>query len=160
LFNIGVANGVDRIVDEYDPSYTGASSQKSDFVRKLHGKYYLIPQNSQQIVNPNVPNRDFLLFDASSSTYYIIQIEEAVNTTKLNKSETSTNNYDALHPSMPGYREMIAGDVAKILGSRDANKTSAYNHFLKEYSIVFHDQDIWEYFKESFPDVYDTDKDK
>ncbi len=155
LFNIGVANGVDKAVDEFDDAYTGAADQKSDFVRNIHGKYYLIPQNSQQIVNPDVPNRDFLLYNAGNSTYYIIQIEEAVNTTKLNSDAASTSNYDAI-TGTPGYREMIASDVAKILGTRDANKTSAFNHYLKEYAIVFHDQEIWEYFKESFPDVYDT----
>ncbi len=157
LFNIGVANGVDRIVDEFDASFTGASNQISSYVRKIHGKYYLIPQNSQQI-GDRLKNRDFLLYDASSSTYFIIQIEDAVNTTKLNKSETSTTNYDAIKGA--GTRAAIASDVAKILGARDANKTTAYNHFLKEYSIVFHDQDIWEYFKSTYPDVYDNEDDK
>jgi len=156
LFNIGVANGVDKAMDEFDPEYTGSEEQTSDYVRNIHGNYYLIPQNSQQIVDPNIPNRDFLLYDASSSTYYIIQIEEAVNTTKLNKSETSTTNYDALHPETEGYRAMIAQEVAKVLGTRDANRTSAFTHYLNEYAIVFHDQDIWDYFKTSFPDVYDT----
>jgi len=156
LFNIGVANGVDKAIDEFAPEYTGADAEKSDYVRNIHGKYYLIPQNSQQIGDPNIPNRDFLLFDASSSTYFIIQIEEAVNTTKLNTSETSTTNYDAIKGA--GYRAMIAGEVAKVLGKRDANRTSAFNHYLGEYDIVFHDQDIWDYFKSTFPDVYDTTK--
>ncbi|HAV19744.1 MAG TPA: hypothetical protein DCX17_01810 [Firmicutes bacterium] len=155
LFNIGVANGVDKAIDEFDASFTGADDQVSDYVRNIHGNYYLIPQNSQQ-VDPNVPNRDFLLYDASSSTYYIIQIEEAVNSTKLNQDEASTRNYDALYGA--GTRKIIAGEVAKVLGTRDANKTSATNHYLEQYSIVFHDQDIWKYFKEVYPDIYDPKK--
>lgn len=157
LFNIGVANGVDRAIDEFDASYDGSDDQTSDYVRNIHGNYYLIPQNSQQ-VDPSLANRDFLLYDSSSSTYYIIQIEEAVNSTKLNKDETSTRNYDALKGD--GYREMVAREVAKILGETSANQTSAYNHYLEQYAIEFHDQDIYEYFKESFPDIYDEEDDE
>jgi hypothetical protein len=153
LFNIGVANGVDKATDEF----AAGEAETSAYVRNLHGKYYLIPQNSQQIVDPDVPNRNFLLYDASSTTYYIIQIEEAVNSTKLNNAEGSTTNYDAIHPETTGYREMVAGEIAKILGAQTANETSAYNHYFEQYAITFHDQDIWDYFKETFPDVYDTE---
>lgn len=142
LFNIGTANGVDHTSDEFDGA---AEVQTSDYVRNIHGKYYLIPQNSQQ-----GDEKNFLLYDAASSTYYIVQVEEAINTTKMNDSATSTSNYTALGKDLAA----ISGKVAKVLGAKDANKTTAMNFYLEEAGIVFHDQDIWKYFQDNFKTLY------
>jgi len=114
-------------------------------VRNVHGKYYLIPQNSQQ-----GDDKNFLLYDADSSTYYIVQVEEAINTTKMSESETSTTNYTALGKDLAA----ISGKVAKVLGAKDANKTTAMNFYLEEAGIIFHDQDIWKYFQDNFATLY------
>lgn len=148
LFNIGVANGVDRTVDEKDPSYTGSEAQTSDFVRNINGVNYLIPQTSQQ-----GDDRNFLWYDAGSSAYYLIQIVEAVNTTKMSK--TATANYDAIKGE--GALSAIATQVAKLLGTREGNKTSSTLHWLEQAELTFHDQTIFDYFKEKYPDLYDTD---
>lgn len=142
LFNIGAANGVDHTSDEFDGA---AEVETSDYVRNIHGKYYLIPQNSQQ-----GDDKNFLLYDADSSTYYIVQVEEAINTTKMNESATSTTNYTALGKDLAA----ISGKVAKVLGSKDANKTTAMNFYLEQAGIVFHDQDIWQYFQDNFATLY------
>jgi hypothetical protein len=85
VYNIGVANSIDRIDDEFDDV---ENPQTSVFLRKINGVSYLIPQSSQQ----NDP-RNFLLYDAASQTYFVVQVLEAVNTTKMNAAETSTTNY-------------------------------------------------------------------
>lgn len=149
IFNTSVASAIDSVTDEFDASITNPKT--SSFVRNLNGKYYLIPENRQQN-----DDRDFLLYDASSRTYFIIQIEEAVNTTKMNKSETATNNYDALKGA--GTRERIAQDIAKILGDTTANKNSAREHYIKQLAFQFYDEDIYNYFKAQFPKVFDEDK--
>jgi hypothetical protein len=117
----------------------------------------LIPQNSQQIVDPNVPNRNFSSMMPVPPLITSSRSKKPPNSTKLNSAEGSTTNYDAIHPETTGYREMVAGEIAKILGEQAANKTSAYNHYFEQYAITFHDQDIWDYFKETFPDVYDSE---
>ncbi len=144
LFNIGTANGVDYVTDEMGGS---ADPKTSDYVRNIHGVNYLIPENAQQ-----GDARDFLLYDASSSTYYIVQIEEAVNTTKM--TTEGSKNYTSLGKDI----EEIAGKVAKVLGAKDANKTTAMTFFLEQAGIVFHDQDIVAYFEENYPDIYGSSK--
>jgi hypothetical protein len=145
VFNIAVANDIDRITDE---KVTVTSPVTSNFIRKINGVSYLIPQTSQ----PN-DDRNFLLYDANSTTYYIVQVIDAVNSTKMNPSATATNNYEE------SKRELIAGEIAKILGVRESNINASTLHWLKLAEIQFHDETIYDFFKERFPSLYDEDKD-
>ena len=191
VFNIGVANAIDRIDDQMRikgnwqvtanyaigdfVTYNGksyraiqdttagiiptntayfivASPQTSDFLRKINGVSYLIPQTSQQN-----DARNFLLYDANSTTYYIVQVLEAVNTTKMNQSPISTTNYDALVEDDGEKRTLIAGEIARILGVREASINASNLHWLKLADLKFHDQTIYDFFKERFPTLYDED---
>ncbi len=149
VFNIGVANAIDRIDDESD---IVASPETSDFLRKINNVSYLVPQTSQQN-----DARNFLLYDANSTTYYIVQILEAVNTTKMNASESSTTNYDAIEGDNGEKRQLIAGEIAKILGAREASINASNLHWLQLADLKFHDQTIYDFFKETFPSLYDEE---
>ncbi len=156
VFNIGVANNVDRIDDEM----VNPDGNKSDFLRKINGVSYLIPQISQ----PG-DNRNFLLYDSTTQTYYLVQVLEAVNTTKMNSSGESTTNYDAIEALKNGTerndtkRMDIAGEIARILGVRESNIKASTLHWLREADLQFHDQDIYDFFKERYPDLYDPEND-
>ena len=149
VFNIGVANAIDRISDE---TADVANPETSDFLRKINGVSYLIPQTSQQN-----DTRNFLLYDANSTTYYIVQVLEAVNTTKMNASTTSTTNYDAIVGDDGETRTLIAGEIARILGVREASINASNLHWLKLADLKFHDQTIYDFFKERFPTLYDEE---
>jgi hypothetical protein len=149
VFNIGVANAIDRISDESD---NVQNPQTSDFLRKINGVSYLIPQTSQQN-----DARNFLLYDANSTTYYIVQVLEAVNTTKMNASATSTTNYDSIEGDDGEKRTLIAGEIARILGVREASINASNLHWLKLAELNFHDQTIYDFFKERFPTLYDEE---
>ena len=149
VFNIGVANAIDRISDE---TAGVANPETSDFLRKINGVSYLIPQTSQQN-----DARNFLLYDANSTTYYIVQVLEAVNTTKMNASTTSTTNYDAIVGDDGETRTLIAGEIARILGVREASINASNLHWLKLADLKFHDQTIYDFFKERFPTLYDEE---
>jgi hypothetical protein len=144
-----VANAIDRISDE---TAGVANPQTSDFLRKINGVSYLIPQTSQQN-----DARNFLLYDANSTTYYIVQVLEAVNTTKMNASTTSTTNYDAIVGDDGETRTLIAGEIARILGVREASINASNLHWLKLADLKFHDQTIYDFFKERFPTLYDEE---
>ncbi len=149
VFNIGVANAIDRISDE---TAGGANPQTSDFLRKINGVSYLIPQTSQQN-----DTRNFLLYDANSTTYYIVQVLEAVNTTKMNASTNSTTNYDSIEDDGGDKRNLIAGEIARLLGVREASINASNLHWLKLAELNFHDQTIYDFFKERFPTLYDEE---
>jgi hypothetical protein len=151
VFNIGVANAIDRIDDEFDDVTDDPIT--SDFLRKINGVSYIIPQSSQQN-----DNRNFLLYDAATSTYFVVQVLEAVNTTKMNASSTSTTNYDALTGS-DEKRLDIASEIAKILGVRESTNNASTIHWLRLAELKFHDQAIFDFFKERYPDLYDSESD-
>jgi hypothetical protein len=148
VFNIGVANAIDSIDDEITVIQDPVTN---DFLRKINGVSYLIPQSSQQN-----DDRNFLLFDAPTSTYFIVQVLEAVNTTKMNASSTSTKNYDFLTGS-DAKRLDIASEIAKILGVRESTTNASTIHWLRTAELKFHDQDIYDFFKERYPDLYDSE---
>jgi hypothetical protein len=150
VFNIGVANAIDSITDEKTPNIQ--NRQSSDFLRKINGVSYLIPQTSQQN-----DQRNFLLYDANSATYYIVQVLEAVNTTKMNASSASTTNYDAIVNDNGEKRTLIASEIARILGVRESSINASNLHWLKLAELNFHDQTIYDFFKERFPSIYDED---
>ena len=150
VFNIGVANAIDRITDEKTPNVQ--DRQSSDFLRKINGVSYLIPQTSQQN-----DQRNFLLYDANTTTYYIVQVLEAVNTTKMNSSSASTTNYDAIVNDNGEKRTLIASEIARILGVRESSINASNLHWLKLAELNFHDQTIYDFFKERFPSLYDED---
>jgi hypothetical protein len=97
------------------------------------------------------------LYDANSTTYYIVQILEAVNTTKMNASDASTSNYDSIEDDGGEKRELIASEIAKILGVREASINASNLHWLKLAELSFHDQTIYDFFKERFPTLYDEE---
>jgi hypothetical protein len=134
IFNIGVANEIDDV------------DSKEIFLRKINGVSYLIPQTFQQN-----DGRNFLLYDVNSATYYIVQVLEAVNTTKMNQSTASDKNYAA------SKRTLIADEIARILGVREASINASNLHWLKLADLKFHDQTIYDFFKERFPSLYDED---
>jgi hypothetical protein len=134
IFNIGVANEIDDV------------DSKEIFLRKINGVSYLIPQTFQQN-----DARNFLLYDVNSATYYIVQVLEAVNTTKMNQSTASDKNYAA------SKRTLIADEIAKILGVREASINASNLHWLKLADLKFHDQTIYDFFKERFPTLYDEE---
>ena len=143
LFNINVANEVDS-TEEEDATHNYESGQ---YVRNLRGEYYLTPTTSEQ--GTDVRKDNFVIYDISSSTYYIIKVKEAVSTSKL--SRLSDNSYPTLE------REDIAKEVTHVLSAKDSYINNAYESYIKLYSVIYHDTTIYDYFKEQFPDLFDDE---
>ena len=143
LFNINVANEVGSIEAE-DATHSYESGQ---YVRNLRGEFYLTPTPSEQ--GTDVRKDNFVIYDISSSTYYIIKVKEAVSTSKL--SRLSDNSYPTLE------REDIAKEVTHVLSAKDSYINNAYESYIKLYSVIYHDTTIYDYFKEQFPDLFDDE---
>jgi len=143
LFNINVANEVGSVEAE-DATHSYESGQ---YVRNLRGEFYLTPTTSEQ--GTDVRKDNFVIYDISSSTYYIIKVKEAVSTSKL--SRLSDNSYPTLE------REDIAKEVTHVLSAKDSYINNAYESYIKLYSVIYHDTTIYDYFKEQFPDLFDDE---
>jgi len=159
LFNIGVANSVDFLKDDGGVlanagQWLGDDENKkvaSTFVRNIHGDYYLVPKTYEK-----GNNRNFLFFE--SDTFYIVKIVEAVNTAKLAAKDDDLNSYENFKTEAE-ITEII-DHVTESLARLEATKTNALNFYMKDLKIVFHDEDVYEFFKEKFPDIFDDEKKK
>lgn len=145
LFNIGVANGVDSVLDDKgliaDAGKIEDNKNANTFVRNIHGKYYLVPKIYEKNDESN-----FLFY--VDGTFYIVEIADAVNTAKLtegNKAEYSAEK-----------KVEIIDNVAREIAELDVSRTNSIKHYFEDLDLVFHDTDIKDYFVEQFPEIFDN----
>ena len=139
LFNIKVSNDFDK----EDWVYVKDES----YFKEVQGHYYLTPASASDA------KFNFILRDTSGNALYIIEILEAPSTSKLNKS--SSRSYLVTDPNDPFKTEEVARQIAKILGTKDTYTTNAYTSYLKLYTFVYHDTSVYDYLKETYPDLFE-----
>lgn len=155
LFNINVSNALDNFSqeemetkDKHDYATKGAKS----YVRYINNHYFLTPAKSQSSV---ADGRNFVIHDADSNSFYLVEVVEAPSTAKLNvKGESGYFTKKA----NPLFSEEVARDIAKILGTKDSYVTDAQASYIKLYSITYQDSSVYEYFKSKYPELFEDDK--
>ncbi len=150
LFNIGVSNALDRAdeTDRFSGTEYDATKDYNKYVAKINGKYYLKKATAEQGDGKD----DILFYDQSSKTYYVVQIEEAVNATKLSKD--SSKNYAALRNDN-GIMEQYVNDVLKVVASNSTYETLSKKYWLEKMELQYHDQVVYDYFKNNFPELFE-----
>ncbi len=155
LFNIGVATGVkEKEADQLamDRQYVSGEWKEAEnenaYVCRINGHNYL--KTASRVKGEKIDN-DILHYDADSKTYYIVEIEEAVSASKLSK--TSENNY--AHTRSEEVMQDVINEVSKIVGQGESYSTLATKKYLKAMDIKYHDQSVYDYFKENYPELFD-----
>lgn len=171
LFNIGVAGALDNFkpeegvtldYDQYDRFYLDGADWKIDttrdfnsYVARINGSYFLKKPTSESVSSKD----DIVFYNSDSKTYYLVQIIEAVSSSKFNKNPDAWN-YDRLRENLtdPDEKNPLAGyvnEVAKILAENDSYVTLAQKHWLEKMDLEYHDEVVYDYFKDNFPDLFD-----
>ena len=156
LFNLSVASAldsnalVDRTEDEWDYD---TELVKNKYVAKVNGAYWL----KAETVEDKNSNKDLYFYDSSSSTYYFVQIVEAVNPAKL--SVDGSGRYAVVYKEGEVNNELLQETIAREVCEQVATLSSysglAKDHWLKEMSLAYHDDKIYDYFKDNYPDLFD-----
>ena len=139
LFNIKVANDFDRDDWTYD--------REKSYFNELKGHKYLTPAAAKD------GDYNFIIEDEDGSNLYIVEILEAASTSKLTKSVDNAKSY--VNSGNPFKCEEVARHIAKILGTKDTYKTNAYTSYLKLYTFTYHDTSVYDYIKETYPDLFE-----
>jgi len=157
LFNIGVATGVRDTAEEkaasertYADGAWKEAENENGYVCRINGHYYL--KTASRVKGDSIEN-DILHYDADSKSYYIIEIEQAVSSSKLSK--TSERNY--AHTISEEKMQEIINEVAKIVGKGESYTTLATKKYLKAMDIEYHDESVYDYFKTNYPELFDSD---
>ncbi len=154
LFNIGVANGKKETsaqmegLDRWNGTTYAVPENESSYLALINGRYYL---KQESTLSGEDRKNDIKFYDSSSSTYYIVEVEEAVISSKLSK--TSTNSYNETRDA--SFMESVVNEVAKQIGTGDTYKKLAKEYWLKEMSIKYHDTTVYDYFKSNYPDLFE-----
>lgn len=138
LFNINVSNELD--------SKNHVESQ-TDYLKVIKNHYYLTPAASETSSNYN-----YIIYNDGS--YYLIEVQEAVSTSKLNL--TNKDSYVNMNKSENAlFTEEIAHELAETLGTKDSYINNAYASYIEQYSLVYHDSAVYDYFEEKYPELFD-----
>ena len=152
LFNLSVASALDSdgLIDRNADDYYGYDQEiiNNKYVAKVNGAYWL----KAETVEEKGSNRDLYFYDSSSSTYYFVQILEAVNPAKL--SADGSSRYAAIYNDNE-LQEDIAREVCEQVAKISSYSGLAKDHWLKEMALEYHDTKIYDYFKSNYPDLFD-----
>ena len=161
LFNIGVATGVKETTDDrasMERTYNSASktwSESADenaYVCRINGHNYL--KTASRVKGDSI-NNDILHYDADSKTYYIVEIEEAVSSSKLSKN--GDHNY--VNTRDEETMQLIINEVCEVVAKGESYSTLATKKYLKAMDIEYHDESVYDYFKTNYPELFDSDAD-
>lgn len=157
LFNIGVANALDKddYKDRIENGVYTLPEKENNYVAKVNGRYFLKPITSERNDNTdfeNIDNRlkDMLWIDQASGSFTIVEITEAVSSSKL--AEGSDNNYGV--KDFDKY-DTISHEVAEVIAENESYRTLSTKYWLDQYRLDYHDDSIYEYFTENFPELFE-----
>ena len=158
LFDINVANALngDACVEYSYDSADGWTTNETDdngnirkdiinVVGKVKDQYFL--RNTTRIKGN--PVQSDILFE-SDGTYYIVLVQDAIRSTNLNKA-----NYAEATPEQLEVLENYINEIVQIVADNDTYKTLSKKHWLEEMNLKYHDTVIYNYFKSSFPELFE-----
>lgn len=152
--NITEAEQVDGVwhypMGAYETDANGKALKRSPYMRNINGEKFVIPAKSQSYAdNPY----NYLYQDVDGKAFYIVKVNEAPSTPKLNLD--SASSYSKLVETKDVFfkTETIARAVAKVLGTKDSYIKDAYTEILNTYEFEFYETSLYEHFKSEYPDL-------
>ncbi len=126
---------------------TQFNSRNSDYVTMVNGRYFLKRATS---LSTNIHDQ-IVIPDSDSSTFYIVEIEYALNQNKM----TPREGQDAANFEI----EQTAREIGYTLASGDTYQNTAYLYYLENCGIEYNDQSIYDYMLATYPDLFDDSED-
>ena len=82
--------------------------------------------------------------------YYIVEIEDIVTPSLVSITNDGEQSQDEKDD-----RENKAREIGYSLASSDTYTTNAITYYLEQCNINYHDQDVYDYFNTTYPDLFD-----
>ena len=141
---------------EVEDGVIGKDLKRLPYLRNVNGMKFVIPAKAPKYDKLNRNN--YVYEDGSGKAIYIVAVEEAPSTPKLNLE--STTSYSKLPDTKDNLfkTEEIARAVAKVLGTKDSYIKDAYTEILKGYNFTFYETSLYEHFKSEYPDLFEDEE--
>ena len=145
LFTISVANSKLEVGGEDDASGTDAELiaanleelEKLDRFEK-EGRY-----------SQDDPFKDIVYDDGSA--YYIVNVLEAVKDNKVR----AKGNYSYSKVRGTKFLNQVIDEISKKVAGTGSYASLSKEYWLKKMDITYHDQKVYDYFKDNYPDLFD-----
>ena len=155
LFDINVANALngdkcveysyDATTQKWGTNEDAGNTNLINVVGKVKDQYFL--RNTSRIAGN--PVESDILFE-SDGTYYIVLVQDAIRSKNLNKAnyaEASAAELDKL--------ETYINEIVQLVADNDTYQNLSKKHWMKKMDIKFHDTVVYDYFKSTFPEIFE-----
>ncbi len=133
-------------VEKWTPRAEAADGENK-FLCSINGAFFLKFEGAYS----GDDYKNDIVYD-DGNAYYIVQVIEAAKDVKLRNSQSKSSYANTRGESF--LNEVIAQITRKV--AETGNYASlAKEHWLKEMSIKYHDQNVYDYFKENYPDLFE-----
>ena len=159
LFDINVANALlgeacveysfDTTANEWKTNEVAGSKNLVNVVGKINGQYFL--RKTSRIADEKVQND--ILFK-SDNTYYIVLVEDAIKSKVLNKATYAELEGNELTDAMNKLENYI-NEIVQLVAGNDTYQTLSKKHWVEKMDIKYHDTVVYDYFKSTFPELFD-----
>lgn len=168
LFELEVANEVDHTgvtvnseTGEVESEDATVAYVAGKHLTKKNGIYWLVPEVTEK---DSVDKFSYIFTEKGDNpTYYMVMVEEAVNSAKLSTNKNNRNNYahlrggESLRKENGFFTESVAREITKLYNSNETYRKQSYVKILKDASIKYHDQSVYDYFKDNYPELFEDD---
>ncbi len=145
----------DRIVKnattgEWEPRekpVTEGEYKENKYLCSINGAYFLKFEGSYS----GSDYKNNIVYD-DGSAYYIVQVLEAVKEPKLKNA-----SYDSSYAKTrsPEFLNKVLSEVTRKVAETGNYASLAKEHWLEKMDIKYHDQSVYDYFKDNYPDLFD-----
>ena len=159
LFDINVANALlgedcveysyDTTANEWKTNEVAGSKNLVNVVGKINNQYFL--RKTSRVADEKVQND--ILFK-SDNTYYLVLVEDAIKSKVLNKATYAELEGNELTDAMNKLENYI-NEIVQLVASNDTYQTLSKKHWVEKMDIKYHDTKVYDYFKSTFPELFD-----
>ena len=157
LFDINVANALngDACVEySFKDGKWGTNEEPGktnliNVVGKIKDQYFL--RNTSRIKDN--PVQSDILFE-SDGTYYIVLVQDAIRSKNLNKASLADLSGQELKDAAEQL-ERYVNEIVQLVADNDTYQTLSKKHWIKKMDIKYHDTKVYDYFKSTFPELFD-----
>ena len=116
------------------------------FLCSINGAYFLRFEGQY---SEDDPFKDIVYDDGSA--YYIVNVVEAAKDNKLRSK--GTNSYSQTRSA--DFLNEVVEEISKKVAETGSYASLSKEYWLKKMDIQYHDQKVYDYFKENYPDLFE-----
>ena len=146
--SIQALNSFDRFQYSGTEWVASKNDEESKYLCSINGAFFLKFEGQY---SKDDPLKDIVYDDGSA--YYVVQVLEAVKPAKLRYSvDEGSSSYARTRGA--DFLNAVIDQVTTLIGETGNHSSLSKEYWLKKMNIKYHDQKVYDYFKENYPELF------